>query len=84
MQFFFQNLGYIKCFSITKSFKTVLFENSKSVRFRAKSLKMHHFEENIHFGQKMNFELDITPKSKLFLKFVLNELFFIAKSFKKF
>ena len=59
---YFYNLGSMICFSTTKSFKKVLLENSKSARFLAKSLARHRFEENIHFSQKMNFELDITPK----------------------
>ena len=53
--FFYRNFGFKNCFSTTKSFKKVLFENLKSARFRVKSLARHHFEENIHFWSKNEF-----------------------------
>ena len=46
---YFHNLGSMICFSTTKSFKKVLFEDSKSARFRAYTLARHHLEENINF-----------------------------------
>ena len=51
----FQNLGFINCFSTTKSFKNVLFENSKSARFRVKSLARQHFDGNIRIWSKNEF-----------------------------
>ena len=36
------------------------------------------------FGQKINFELDITPKWKLFSKFGLHKLFFYHQNFQFF
>ena len=83
MKTIFQNFGSIICFSTTKSFKKVLFENSKSARFWAKLLARHNSREMLIFGQKMNFELDITPKWKLFSKFWLHKLFLYHQKFQR-
>ena len=48
----FHNLGSMICFSTTRRFRKVLFENSKSVCFWAKLLARHHFDQNIHFWLK--------------------------------
>ena len=63
---FLHNLGSMICFSTTKNFKKVLFENSKSACFRAKLVARHNSRKMFIFGQKINFELDIMPKWKLF------------------
>ena len=80
---FFQNLGSINYFSTTKSFKKSYLKIQKVPVFELNRSQGIILRKISIFCPKMNFELYISPKWKLFSKFGLHKLFLYQQNFKK-